>query len=296
MDTLFDLSNAPLVEKYFGHHLSRLISTHNKFSFEGRFYLAASFPAQLEARLQDLEPLGLIEPILNELAKHKEASDLDSRLMDAWAEIRTLSQLVRDGFDRISKVVAYADFTAYSGDRPYVFQVKRISGLLMEVVTDPSHKEEPVEVYGKSLTEIHISLDDRVARYFRQSLMKKNKFRKWTDKEYIRCIVLVTGDEDLQDSMVRHIACQQLRLSVHRLKQINFEELLWLPDLGNGAWFKIGNSIEETRCFADWKDTPGDPGFEDLHGVYRREVDLNSSYPGWINQNTIVEIHHADRK
>jgi hypothetical protein len=297
MSTPIVLSNTPLVGKYFGRYLNRLISAQNDSPYEGRFYLAASYPTLFEERLRDLEPLGLVKPILKELAVHEEAGDFDSRLMDAWAEIRTLSQLVRDGFDRISKVVAYADFTANHGEQPYAFQVKRITGLLKKVTSNPSNEEESVDTYGKTVTEIHAQLDDRVAQFFWQSLMKKNgKFRRWAKEGWIRCIVLVTGDEDLQDSMVRHIACQQLRRSIHRLRQIYFEELLWLPDLGNGAWFEIGEDLHQTHCFADWKDTPGDPGFENVRGVYRREVDIDSLYPGWINPERIVQIHHADRE
>lgn len=297
MSASIDLSNTPLVGKYFGRYLKRLISAQNDSPYEGRFYLAAGFPTLLEERLQDLEPLGLVKPILKELAEHEDASDLDSRLMDAWAEIRTLSQLIRDGFDRISKIGAYTDFTSYYGNQPYAFQVKRIIGLLKEIVTDPSKKEEPVDVIGKTITEIHTLLDDRVAQYFWQSLMKKNsKFKRWPEEGWIRCIVLVTGDEDLQDAMVRHIACQQLRRLFHRLRQVNFEELLWLPDLGNGAWFKVGKNLHQTRCFADWKDTLGNLDFEEEHSVYRREVDLDKPYSGWIKPERIVQIHHADRE
>lgn len=292
MSGSLDFTNTPLVDKYFGRYLNRLISAHNNSPYEGRFYIFASYPTLFEARLQDLEPLGLVKPILRELAEHEDASNFDSRLMDAWAEIRTLSQLVREGFSRISKVEAYADFTAYYGNQPYAFQVKRITRRIREDIKGGS-----VEVNGKTLSEIHSSVDDRVARHFWQSLMKKNaKFRNWSDKAYKRCVVLITGDEDLQDPVIRHIGCQQLRLSVHRLQQINIEELLWLPDLGNGAWFKIGQEMHLTRCFADWKDRPGEPGFDDVNGVYRREVDLDNPYPGWINPERIVQIHHADRE
>lgn len=297
MSASIDFSKTPLVGKYFGRYLNRLISAQNDSPYDGHFYLAASFPTMLEERLQDLEPLGLIKSILKELAEHEDASDFDSRLMDAWAEIRTLSQLVRDGFDRISKVVAYADFTAYYGNQPYAFQVKRITGKLKNTTLHPCNKEEPVDPFGKSIDETHKELDARVARFFWQSILKKNsEFAKWQEEGWIRCIVLVTGDEDLQDSVIRHIACQQLRLIVHCQDKINFEELLWLPDIGNGTWFKFGKKLHQTRCYADWKDRPGDSGYDDVNGVYRREVDLDNPYPGWINSERIVQIHHADRE
>ena len=113
------------------------------------------------------------------------------------------------------------------------------------------------------------------------SLFEKNgKFKKLLEVDKTRMVVIVTSNETLQDAMVRHIACQQIRNLIFdpAFGQVNFEELIWLPDIGYGAWFKLGGSPKETHCFADWHDEFG----RCWDGsVYRREVDLDSPINCW---------------
>jgi len=112
--------------------------------------------------------------------------------------------------------------------------------------------------------------------YFWDALETKNaSFKKWTGVDNIRCIVIVSSEEELQDPLLRHVACRLIREAIHQWLPTppHFEELLWLPDLGNGAWFKVGSRPEDTRCFVDWHDEPGRSLGDE---VSRREIDLDS--------------------
>jgi hypothetical protein len=118
-------------------------------------------------------------------------------------------------------------------------------------------------------------------------LLEKNAgFKSFSDQSYRRCLVLISGDEHLQDALVRHIACQQIRASLHdqAFRKLYFEELLWLPDLGNGAWFIVGDDISSTRCFADWSDEPSESGGRNEDEVHRREQDLDSPIDRWLDE------------
>jgi hypothetical protein len=146
------------------------------------------------------------------------------------------------------------------------------------------------DIYGRLSKQLHrqlpgmdgLSESDEygpLSYYFWGAIEDKNcDFREWITEGYIRCLVVVSNESELQDRMVRHVACRLIREALHNwLREPHFEELLWLPDAGNGAWFKIGATIEETRCFADWSDEPG----RGESTVSRREVDLDSAFPAW---------------
>jgi len=260
----------PLVNKYFGTFLRMLVEHFESTPFEGRFILTASYTTMLEDRLSRIERLGLTNAIIKEVGNHKNPKDLDKRLLDAWAELRALDQLQVEGFSNIQKVTETADFYAQQNGQQYAIQVTRNNSKL-----------ESSDVFGATIDELHERFDDLLWNFFWDRLFEKNgNFKKLHEDGIIRVIVIVTSDETLQDPMVRHFACQQIRNLIFdpAFVQINFEELYWLPDLGHGAWFKLGGSPKETHCFADWHDEFG----RDWDGsVYRREVDLDSPINHW---------------
>lgn len=271
----------PLTKKYFGGYLYILIKAQLEGTpFEGRFVRAAFQPQALEERLQRIEGFGQTRAIVSEAGEIQDPIELDRRLMDAWAELRTISQIGKEGFDNISKIAEIADLRATRGDEKYAFSVKRINNSLENQV---QHRNEPDKrdsnLFGE-IGDIYNRLGGPLSYFFWEALNEKNgKFRKWTETDHKRCIVIVSGDEDLQDSMVRHIACKEIREGIHLLGNRHFEELLWLPDNGNGAWFTVGLEQNETRCFADWSDNPDVPLAERGEKIGRREVNLDSELP-----------------
>jgi len=268
----------PLVKKYFGKYIGQLVEALlDENPYEGRFAKAAFEPQALERRLQRIEETGQTSRIVSEVGELQDPIELDRRLMDAWAELRTICQLCKEGFGNISKVTEIADLTATRGDEKFAFQVKRINNSLDNQVNrmnEPGKRDsDPTGEIG----EIYSRLGEPLSYFFWDSLEKKNgKFKDWVETYSKRCIVIVSGDEDLQDPMVRHIACQKIREGLHSLINRHFDELLWLPDLSNGAWFKVKLRLEDTQCFADWADTFGN---SEMDTVNRREIDLNSVIP-----------------
>jgi dipeptidyl aminopeptidase/acylaminoacyl peptidase len=270
----------PLAQKYFGNYLSRLVQAILIEEFDGRFVRAAFFPEKLENRLRSIEPLGQTAAILSEIGNIQDAHTLDARLLDALAELQTISQLHREGFIEINKVNAIADLTATRTHKAYAFQVKRINNVLR---THIDRRNEPDKrdssPYG-NVSDIYARLSSPANWFFRDTLEKKNvDFKKWSPDGWSRCIVVVSNDADLQDPLVRHIACQQIREAIHQLVKQNFEELLWLPDMGNGAWFTVGETLQDTRCFVDWCDDPDDTRQRCEERVDRMEVNLDQDVP-----------------
>lgn len=269
----------PLVTKYFGNYLDQLVAhkaANDKFN--GRFVNVNWESQSLEARLEAIETLGLTKAIVCEIGKSDgtKPEDLDNRLMNVWAELRFISQLQREGFSHITKVKKTADFTAERENQKYAFQVTRINSALNEIA---ARKKKILRPYG-SICKIYKSFIPVLDEFFWDSLEGKNgKFRKWSDESYKRCIVLVSSEEQLQDRQIRHIACQRIRKAIHNLVKVHFEELIWLPDTGNGAWFIVGNQKEETTCFVNWQDDPGEMIYRTKDSVKRRVVNLNTLLP-----------------
>lgn len=281
----------PLVNRYFGQYLETLVEAQQRNPFEGRFVLLAYTPDDFEKRLARIDALGQTESIVKEVGDVTDPAELDRRLMDAWAEIRVLYQLFVESFQKITKVEQISDFTATCNEQNYTFQVKRIQSSLTDKVKR-KYKTSDFDPYGKTIEQIHKDLDAPLGDFFWDALREKNgKFRSGKYKDWKRCIVIVSADEDLQDAMVRHIACQQIRSGIHDpgMGTIHFEYFLWLPDLSAGAWFSIGANPQETHCYADWKDSPGDPGWS-REKPYRREVNLGSDIYGWLDPNCIYNI------
>lgn len=273
----------PLVRQYFGKHLSLLIKMSlKKNSYEGRFIRSAFEPEVLEKRLQRIERVGQTSRIVSEVSGIQDAGELDRRLMDAWAELRTISQLCKEGFSNINKVTETADLTATRGDEKFAFQVTRINNSLDNQVNRRNKPDKRDSEPMGEIEDIYARLDEPLSYFFWDALEEKNgKFKNWVENGYKRCIVIVSGDEDMQDSMVRHIACKKIREGIHLLNGRHFEEFLWLPDAGNGAWFSIGLDQNETHCFADWSDRPSMSFEEREESVDRREIDLDSAFPIW---------------
>lgn len=270
-----------LTKKYFGKYLGHLLTALQETQFEEHFVQAAFVPYDLEKRLEKIESLGLTKAIVAEVGNINDPQELDKRLVDAWAEIRVIDQLLREDFENIRKKKAIADLLARKDCRSYAFQVTRINkSLSSEVEKRNKPPKRDSSPYG-TLSDIHERLDGPISYFFWDALERKSiKFKSWENND-IRCIVIVSSDDVLQDEIIRKISCQQIREGIRLLNSQNFEELLWLPDLGNGALFKINSVTGEIQCFADWKDDPSEEnwGMEDY--VNRREVNLDSSMYSW---------------
>ena len=290
----------PLVRKYFGKYLAKLLRAAQSESCDTHFAKIALCPHILEARLRRIEGQEQTQRIMSEVGNVSDPENLDKRLTNAWAELRVIDQLCKEGFDSIQKVEVVADLTARESKQAFAFQVTRVNKSWRTQVIDHSEPGVSVDrigygnigdIYKRLSKQLHKNLsgghemcgpDDEygpLSYYFWDAIEDKNgDFKKWTEEGYRRCLVIVSNEEGLQDSMVRHVACRLIREVLHNwLLAIHFEELLWLPDAGNGAWFKIGSTIEETRCFAGWSDETG----SDKATVRRREVDLDSVLPDW---------------
>lgn len=277
------ISLPELVQRYFGNALGQLVEAKNNddYKYNGKFVDAAFHPEKLEARLQRIEHLGLTQEILKEVRMIVDPQILDERLRSAWAEIRMVDYLHTNDFLSINKVTEVADLTAQKDERSYAFQVRRVFGSVSKQVEKRNLGEQRSSSPYGSLENIYSRLNIPVSYVFWDALIEKNrKFKKWQDSQYSRVIVIVTEDEALQDVLTRHIACRQIRCSIHSLEGRHFEELMWFPDTGNGALFIIGNTPSETRCFADW----GDQEFnfrQQPQKAKRREIDLNSPTNSW---------------
>jgi hypothetical protein len=274
------LKSYPLVDQHFGAHLRKLVEVRQTDpGYKGYFVDHAFYSGALETRLGKVEGLGLTQAIVNEVGDTDDAQELDRRLMDAWAEVRTLDQLQREGFTDIQKVRDIADFTAEQDGVRHAVQVTHINRRIDDQLV---RRNEPgqrnVSPCGP-IDEVRTRFANATYYLFWDSMQQKNSsFADWPEPGWRRCIVLVTNQEKLQVRLVRHIACQQLRDCIHYLQERHFEELYWLLDNGNGARFLIGKTADRTQCLADWKDEH--PGL-DVTAVSRREVNLDTCYPSW---------------
>lgn len=280
-----------LVHGYFSNYLELLVTARGNATSdtEGCFAKAAFSPDALERRLQRIEHLGLTSRILAEVGEIGDPVELDRRLMDVWAELRTLDQLLREGYTDIEKVTEVADFIAVCDQQKAAFQVthlnKRLAG---NGNRQGSRETRSLSPYGE-IKDIHSRLDKATKELIRRRISEKNtKFASWASNGVVRCVVLVTNEGTLQDSMQRHIVCQQIRRKIHSLATIHFDQLLWLPDDGNGAWFYVGETAAETSCWADWNDVLPSVALsqagQSALPIERRQVDLDSDVPRWIEE------------
>lgn len=268
------LSALPLMEKYFGSHIrARLAQT----GFLASPILSAVFDDEhrLERRLQNVQGTLAFDVIFQEIGEITDPAELDRRLLDAWAEIRVIDQLIRDGFVHLRKVETPADLLGRYGSQEYAVQVTRIS-------REPEFPDLPTG----DLQQIYDSAEESIGAYFWPSIGDKNlQLKAACSDEYVRRIAVVTSTHRLQDSLNRHIACRQIRDSILALEARYFEELQWLPDVGNGFIFRCEESDAGpvVRCLADWQDSAASLGSHHRTSRRWRDIDLDSDVPAYLD-------------
>lgn len=265
----------PLIEQYLGDHIRRLQARPPK---TGRFVhlFSRGDPERLERRLQRTRNTTAFQTIFQEIGSIKDPDELDKRLLDAWAEIRVIDQLVHERFIDICKVRIPADLVARYMSQLYAIQVTRIS-------REPQFPDLPTG----NLQQIYDEVQSPIGSYFWPSIEEKNlQLKNASPPEHVRRIAIVTSIGRLQDPLNRHIACQQIRDSILAFERRHFEEIQWLPDLGNGAtfWVETGDEEVKVRCLADWRDGPTGPHRGDRENCYWREVDLDSEIPTYVDE------------
>jgi len=264
----------PLIEQYLGDYIRRLQARPPK---TGRFVhlFARGDPERLERRLQRTRNTTAFQTIFQEIGSIKDPDELDKRLLDAWAEIRVIDQLVRERFIDICKVRTPADLVARYMSQLYAIQVTRIS-------REPQFPDLPTGNLQRIYDEVQCLIDS----YLGDSIERKNlSLRNVSPTEYVRRIAVVTSSDRLQDPLNRHIACRQIKESLLAFKTRYFEEVQWLPDLGNGAIFWVETAGGETRvrCVADWWDGMDASPWNDPEDCRWREVDLVSDIPAYVD-------------
>lgn len=277
MDIERRLQSYPLINQYLGDHIRRL---HAKPPEKGRFVHLFSWgePEHLERRLERTRNTTAFQTIFQEVGAIKDPDELDRRLIDAWAEVRVIDQLMRERFIDIGKVKTPADFVARYMSQLYAIQVTRIS-----------REPQFPDLSTGDLQQIYGQIEEPIGSYFWGSIEGKNlKFKDVSPPEYVRRIAIVTSIDRLQDPLNRHIACRQIRDAILAFENRHFEEVQWLPDLGNGAifWLESGDEGAKVRCVADWGDDPASPHWHDYENCYWREVDLDADIPAYVNQWT----------
>jgi hypothetical protein len=268
------LATLPLIEKFFGR-LIRARSEQGGFLSSPLASAVFDDQQRLEHRLKNVQNTVAFQTMFQEIGNVTDPDELDRRVLDAWAEIRTIDQLLRERFIDISKVRTPADLVARYMSQLYAIQVTRIS-------REPRFPDLPTG----NLQQIYDKVQIPIGLYFWPSVEKKNlQLKNVSPLEYVRRIVIVTSIGHLRDLLNRHIACQQIRDSILALEKRHFEEIHWLPDLGNGAifWMETSNEEVKVRCLADWRDDPTDSHRSDRENCYWREVDLDSTIPAYVD-------------
>jgi hypothetical protein len=269
------LHSYPLIGKYLGNYIRELQDSPPEI---GRFVhlFSRGDPERLETRLQRTRKTTAFQTIFREIGNIRDPDELDRRLVDAWAEIRVIDQLMRERFIDICKVKTPADLVARYMSQLYAIQVTKIS-------REPQFPDLPTG----DLRHIYDQVKDLIGSYFWDSIERKNlKFKDASTLEYIRRIAIVTSIDRLQDPLNRHIACRQIKDAILAFERRHFEEIQWLPDLGNGAifWVETGDEGVKVRCVADWGDDVVDPHWGDYENCHWQEVDLDSNIPAYVDQ------------
>ena len=269
------LHSYPLIGKYLGNYIRELQDSPPEI---GRFVhlFSRGDPERLETRLQRTRKTTAFQTIFREIGNIRDPDELDRRLVDAWAEIRVIDQLMRERFIDICKVKTPADLVARYMSQLYAIQVTKIS-------REPQFPDLPTG----DLRHIYDQVKDLIGSYFWDSIERKNlKFKDASTLEYIRRIAIVTSIDRLQDPLNRHIACRQIKDAILAFERRHFEEIQWLPDLGNGAifWVETGDEGVKVRCVADWGDDVVDPHWGDYENCHWQEVDLDSNIPAYVAQ------------
>lgn len=274
MDIEHVLQSYPRIEQYLGNHMRRLQAEPPE---EGNFVYLVSRgdPKRLEKRLQRTCKTDAFQTIFREIGSIKDSGELDRRLLDAWAEIRTTDQLVRERFIDIRKVKTPADLVARYMSQVYAVQVTRIS---REPHFPDCPTGDPQRIYDEVCPLIDLYLGDSIDR-------KNLNFRDVSPTEYVRRITVVTSSDRLQDPLNRHIACRRIKESLLAFERRYFDEVQWLPDLGNGAIFWVETLDEDARvrCVADWRDGPRASPCDEAEDCCWQEVDLDCDFPAYVD-------------
>jgi hypothetical protein len=214
-----------------------------------------------------------------------------------------LDQVQAEGFVDISKVTETADFVARCGDTHWAFQVIHINKYINEIISREvaAMVEDPPRFHNSpmgSLSDIYstehglLRAGSPIASFFWEAIRLKNsKFGRWKDKSFRRCIVIVTIERWFENDFEQQLGAYIIRNAIHDegLGKIQFEDLIWLPNLGDGLWFTVGDTLAETQCFGT-PDTLSQSEYESLlrQNHFRLEVMLNLD-----NENQI--IHFGDQ-
>jgi hypothetical protein len=272
------LPSYPLIKRYLEDYVRQLHSRSPDTGPPGetRFYdiFSRGEPEKLEKRLRRTHNTEAFQSIFREIGSIRDSNELDRRLIDAWAEIRVIDQLVCERLVDIRKEMPTIDFVARYMSQLYAVQVTRVG-------REAQFSDLPT---GR-VDEIYNQAGDRIGRYFWDSLNRKNsQIREISSSEYVRRIVLVTTTYRLRDSLNRHMACRQIRNSILDLADRYFEEVQWLLDGGDNAifWVETGGGGTRVRCIADWIDQRTATHREDYDNCYWREIDLESVWPAYV--------------
>lgn len=272
------LSALPLIKKFFGCLIEARLE---QSGFLASPIVSAIFDElqRLEHRLENVQNTAAFQTIFQEIGDITDPDELDRRMLDAWAEIRVVDQLLREGFIDVSKVKTPADFVARYMSQLYAVQVTRIS-------REPKFPDLPTG----DLQQIYDKVQRLIGSHFWPSIEKKNlQLKNVSPLEYVRRIAIVTSTGRLQDLLNRHIACRQIKDSILAFERRHFEEIQWLPDLGNGAIFRVETADGEAKvhCMVDWRDDSTDPHRGDRANCYWQEVNLDSKIPAYVDEHTL---------
>jgi hypothetical protein len=267
-----------LVNKFFGPPLRRFLDLDLPDNGRAVYLFADGSPERLEARLQRIGDLPIVKSIFAEanLDRIRNATELDSRLMNLWAELRTIDQLHREGFTDICKHGPYYDFDATLGGEPYAVQVVRVN----KEFTVPDPFDSCFSQIRQEVREGVSLPDDKrcpsiQAKLWETVLDKDSDFAQIADRLSRRRLIIVTSDSELDDRLLRYYISQCLAefLDCPEIRYI--DEISWLPNLGNGAL--LTRMPEGVKCFVDWNDR--DSPLEEPMRCSWREANLQHLIP-----------------
>jgi hypothetical protein len=272
-----ELPKYPLIDRFFGSAFKRFLSLGVPDQGRAIYLFTHGNPEQLEARLKRISDLAIVKKIFTEanLERITNANELDSRLVNLWAELRTIDQLHREGFTNIQKHGSHYDFDATLENAPYAIQVIRVNkeisvpepyGNLARIRDEV--REGVLSCDGTRNPSIQHILWERVKD-------KDSDFAKVIDHHFQRRLVIVTSDSELDDRFLRYYVCQCLAefFSCPEIRYI--DEISWLPNLGNGVL--LARKSDSVKCLVDWNDR--ESSHEEPRQCNWHEVSLSGYLP-----------------
>jgi len=243
-----------LVNRFFGPPLRRFLDLGLPDQGRAIYLFARGDPERLEARLKRISGLAIMKKIFAEanLDCIPDAGELDRRLADLWAELRTVDQLNREGFTNIQKHGSHYDFDAILENALYAIQVVRVN--------KEFHVPEPYGNPARIRDEVRegVLLYDDIRLPSIQNILwervkdKDSDFAKLADHRLRHRLVMVTSDSELDDRILCYYVCQCLAefFSCPEIRYI--DEISWLPNLGNGVL--LVRIHDGAQCLVDWSD------------------------------------------